>query len=299
MSIFSWLKTKAEAVTDSEVDKLKKQVEHLTRLVESSPGLRTVYVGNNTALVRLKYGHRIYIDSRDITIGMNMMIRGEWEAHYTNLVRKIVKQGDTIVDVGANYGYYSVICGWQVGKTGQVYSFEPNPAVFKFLNKSLKANGFFTNKMAESFQVGLSDYQGTSKFSFLDGDFGGGSMYTPENRIVKEKFDVIEVDVNTMDNQLSHVEKLDFVKIDAEGAEVGIVKGMTELIKRSPNIKILMEFYPNYINKHTPVEAFVDDLVSLGFRFYKPLPLGELKPMTEAQLKTTENCYILMSKAAL
>ncbi len=282
-----------------EIEELKKKIDHLTHIVNSSPGMRTVYVGNNTALIRLKYGHRIYVDSRDITIGMNMMIRGEWEAHYTELVRKIVKKGDTVVDVGANYGYYSVITGWQVGNSGQVYAFEPNPVVFNFLNKSLKANGFFTNKMAKSFQVGLSDYEGVSTFSFLDGDFGGGSMFTPENRIVKEKFDVIDVDISTMDIQLKDVKSLDFVKIDAEGAEVSIIKGMQSLISRSPNLKILMEFYPNYIKKHSTVESFVDELVKYGFVFYRPLIHGELQKISIEELKETANCYILMSKKEL
>ena len=282
-----------------EIEELKQQIQHLQHMIEVNPGLRTVHVGDNMAMVRLKYGPLIYVDTRDTTMSMHMMQKGEWETAYSDLVRKLVNEGDVFVDVGANYGYYSAIAGWQIGLSGKLYSFEPNPSVFKYLQKTLKANGFYIKKIVKSFQVGLSDFEGVSKFSFLDGDFGGGSMYIPENRIKKENFKVIDVDISTMDKLLSDVDSLDFVKIDAEGAEVGIINGMKKLINRSPNIKILMEFYPNHITTHTTVEEFVNELLNLGFHFYRPLLHGELEMISPQNLISTTNCYILMSKIEL
>lgn len=75
-----------------------------------------------------------------------MMITGLWERFNTDLFHKILKHGDTFVDVGANFGYFSILAGMLIGPMGKLYAFEPIPRVFELLTKSLKANGYLQGK---------------------------------------------------------------------------------------------------------------------------------------------------------
>ncbi len=278
------------------VSAVKDMVLSVKNFLEMNPGVRSIYVGGYTALVKLKFGRRLYVDSRDIGVGSHIMITGVWEKNYTELVKKLVKEGDTFVDVGANFGYYSVLGGHLVGKTGQVFAFEPNPRPFELLRMSMKANGFLKPNDSNVFKFGVSDAAGEASFNFKEGDFGGGSMFIPEQRLETEEFATIDIKIDSLDQMLSHVDSIDFIKIDAEGSEVNVIRGMKELIRRSPEIKILMEFYPNFIKKHVSLSEFTDELESMGFSFNKVIN-SKLVPVAASELPNLENCYLLLSKS--
>ncbi len=275
--------------------KIKEGIYNILELVEANPGVRSIYIGGYTALVRLKFGRRLYVDSRDIGIAQHIMITGVWEKHYTELVKKLVKKGDVFVDIGANFGYYSVLGGFLTGSTGKVYSFEPSPRPFELLEMSMKANGYLKPQSKNIFKLGVSDKVGTTTFSYKEGDFGGGSMFIPDARKAKEQFTDVTIKMDSLDNILSEEKQIDFVKIDAEGAEVSVIKGMQELIKRSPNIKILMEFYPGFIKKHMPIREFYNLFKNLNLTPYK-IDKSNLNKISLEQLESVSNCYLLFSK---
>lgn len=277
------------------IKSVKDIVSGIKSLLEANPGIRSLYIGDYTVLVRLKFGRRLYVDSRDIGVAQHIMVTGVWEQHYTELVKKLVKKGDTFVDVGANFGYYSVLGGFLVGNSGKVFSFEPNPRPFELLEMSMKANGFLKPQSKNIFKLGVSDKAGESSFSFKEGDFGGGSMFVPDSRKAKEQFSEVTIKLDSLDHVLVEEKELDFVKIDAEGAEVSVLKGMQSLIKRSPNIKILMEFYPNFIKKHIAISEFGELLKSMNLKIYK-VDKANLKEIMLENLDSITNCYLLLRK---
>ena len=278
---------------------IKDMLSNLTNYLLNNPGSRCIYIGNNTVLVKLRFGSRIYVDSRDIGIGSHIMISGLWEPEYTEMVKTLIKKGDTCVDIGANFGYYSVLFGHLCGHEGQVYAFEPNPRLFQLVTNSLKANGHLKFNPSNVFQYGVSDCEGEFSFSFKDGDFGGGSMYIPQSRLDNENFETITIKTKTLDEMLAHVEKIDFIKIDAEGSEAKIINGMEKLINRSSNIKILMEFYPAFIRQNGSVEDFLAKLKKLGLHFYiidKKNGKAKLRAVATSELLNVSECYILLTK---
>lgn len=279
---------------ENEIKELQHSIDQLKSLVVSAPGLRTTYIGNNTSLVRLKSGRRLYVDSRDINHGQEIMITGIWEKFNTDLFHNILKRGDTFVDVGANFGYFSILAGMLIGPKGKLYSFEPIPRVFDLLKKSLKANGYLQGK-SKVFQMAVSDKIEEIDLFYKDGDYSGGSFYIPESRIKVEKFSSTKVKTITLDDQLSDI-AVDFIKIDAEGSESKIINGMSQVIQNSPNLKILLEYNAASISKHQNVDQFKTKLNSFGFYFYAVGKDSSLRLVNPKDYNPPGNAYLLLSK---
>lgn len=155
---------------------------------------------------------------------------GFFEANLTNFFINFLKEGDTFLDVGAHVGYYSMLAAELVGSAGKVYSFEPTPRTFESL--SINANEY-DNVVVNNFAV-LNEER---TISFID----YGPRYSAFNGF-KER---TSVEVNFLKNQGSKIEvktiildeyceknniKPTFIKIDAEGAEHLILKGMNKLL---------------------------------------------------------------------
>ena len=87
---------------------------------------------SNFAIVQ---GHKMFLDSED---SLNLSINGIYEENETALIKKEIEQGNIVLDIGANIGYYTLIVAKLVGKNGKVFAFEPDPTNFALLKKILK-----------------------------------------------------------------------------------------------------------------------------------------------------------------
>src|SRR3954453_12660410 len=101
-----------------------------------------VYLGDHIGLCRILGRYKLHIDSRDGGFGANVMLDGYWELWLTQFMARSVARGAIVVDVGANYGYYSLLLADLVGPAGHVYAIEPNPAAATLLRRSVALNGF-------------------------------------------------------------------------------------------------------------------------------------------------------------
>jgi FkbM family methyltransferase len=139
---------------------------------------------------------------------------GTYERSGVDLFLDELEPGDRVVDIGASLGYYSLLAGRLVGPEGRVCAVEPDPHNVRFLEAHRGANRF-SDRMS-LFPVGLSDRAGTLSFDRGTGTGTGKLSDTGD----------IQVDVITLD-QL--VERLGWeptlVKIDVEGAELGVLQG--------------------------------------------------------------------------
>src|SRR5437667_4626672 len=107
------------------------------------PAVQPVYLGDHKALVRTVWGQLMVVDTRDLLIAPHLLMDGFWEAWVTSCFRKHVKPGMTVLDVGANVGYYSLLAASIVGRGGKVHAFEPNPDLFALLSNNAHINYFF------------------------------------------------------------------------------------------------------------------------------------------------------------
>ena len=164
--------------------------------------------------------------------------RNDYEPQVTSLFKSIIKKNMAVIDVGANLGYYTLLAAKLVGKNGKVISFEPDPLAFKGLKKNVQMNKC---NNVEIFNLAVSDKNEKRAFN-SDIDGLGGSAFLYEYNI-QTKNNII-VDAISLSSFLH--DKPDIVKIDVEGAEVEVIKGLGRLLDE--DIKIICEVHPNLLS---------------------------------------------------
>jgi len=164
-----------------------------------------------------------------------------YEPNITKLFCSLIRDGMTVVDVGASIGYYTLLAAKRVGENGLVLAFEPDPYRFIALKENVEINGWKNTKI---FRMALSDFEGESHFQILS--IGGSFAIIGD----KKRDEIITVMTTKLDSLLKSigVYDVDLIKIDAEGAEVRIFRGMKELLSKG-NVKVICDVYPDLIPK--------------------------------------------------
>jgi FkbM family methyltransferase len=209
-------------------------------------------------------GIKAYLDPTDKVMTPLILTMGNWESEETSWFLRSVKPGDTIVDAGANFGYYTLIGSRLVGDKGKVYAFEPDPKNFGLLQKNVRLNGL-TNVVLE--QKALSNRKGALKLFIAGQNKGDHRIYQPDGE-ARPSVDVeaVRLDEYFQDDKRS----IDFVKMDTQGAEGVILEGMTGLLEgRADGPTIFMEFWPYALKGlGTDAGALLKTLQSYKYKFY-------------------------------
>ncbi len=180
-------------------------------------------------------GCRLFLDSSD---PLGFSTRENWEPFETEIVRRVVKEGNVVLDIGANIGLYTVVLSKLVGENGKVFAFEPCPQTFAILKKNVEFNGC---KNVVLVQKAVSDVKGICKLHICDSNAGANSLGL--NKLSgPSSFDVERI---VLDDFLAdYCGKIDFVKMDIEGSEYSALKGMAKILKKSRRLKLFTEFNP-------------------------------------------------------
>ena len=165
------------------------------------------------------------------------LLRQPFESREVGLVKSLVQPGQTVVDVGANIGYYTLLFSRLVGDQGRVISFEPDPNNFELLSRNL-ADNRCDNVVPHRCAVGAE--QTTLKLYRCPGNHGMHRAY--ESICCGDAFVTVESVV--LDQYLADEPRIDFLKMDIEGFEYFALQGMSRLLEQhSPTI--LIEFSPS------------------------------------------------------
>jgi len=183
----------------------------------------------------------------------------------TKPFKEIIKPGMIVIDIGANIGYYSLVASMLVGKNGKVIAFEPELKNYAKLCKNIK---FSKYSNIIPINKALSDKDGKIKLFINKNDASDHRTYNPAgNR------NAIEINAAMLDTFLSQKDygcKVDFIKIDVQGFESFVLKGMNQIIKKNPNLKIITEFWPNGLREAgSSPKKFLEDLEKYGFKFFE------------------------------
>lgn len=208
-------------------------------------------------------GLKLYIDKFDTTVSEKLVETKIWEPYETKLFKQNLRIGNTVLDIGAHIGYYTLLASKKVGKEGKVYAFEPDPKNFQILKKNIVANDcqnvILVNKAVTKSSATVRLYineQNTGDHRIYDSK--DGRLY-------------ISVDSISLDEFFKNIKtKVNLIKMDIQGAEFGVIAGGLKLLKENPNIKIFSEFWPNglKLNKTSP-EKFLKIFSDFGFKIYQ------------------------------
>ena len=207
-------------------------------------------------------GHKIFLPRADIgDISHDISLFNTWgEKNEVNIFKNEIKKGNVVLDIGAHVGYYALLAAKLVGENGKVYAFEPDPRNFECLKKNVEQNGY---KNVVCLNKAVSNRTGKTKLFF--------SEETDNSQIVNRKDGKksVTVDVTTLDNFFENKNpRADFIKIDVEGAEGLALEGMTNLIKKNKNLKILTEFFPDRLKFNIGAKKYLEILEKYRFEFY-------------------------------
>ncbi|MBE9222219.1 FkbM family methyltransferase [Cyanobacterium stanieri LEGE 03274] len=225
---------------------------------------QTAYLGNGILLCRVLTKYFCYVQADDIGIAPHLSLNGYWEMWITEAITDAIQPGWHCIDIGANHGYYSLIMADIVGSSGHVIAIEPNPNIEKLLRRTMEVNGFLGNN-SEVIQMAVADeIDKTVNLYLPEGRGINGSICAgvSEEELSQNQDNVFPVQTTTLDELTKDWQKVDFVKIDAEGAEESIWKGMQNTITKNPDINIVLEFAP--VRCDNP-KALIEEIVKAGF----------------------------------
>ena len=158
---------------------------------------------------------------------------GEWEPYETRLIQDRLKSGDTMVDVGANIGYYSLLASRICGPEGRVVAFEPQNQNYALLQRNIERNHC---ENVQAHRVGLWLEPKAAQLHLNNENCGDHQLALNSERSQET------VTLQAGDDLLAG--GIDFLKIDTQGAEFGALSGMEKTLQRSPSLRMILEFWP-------------------------------------------------------
>jgi FkbM family methyltransferase len=183
-------------------------------------------------------GMALRVDLRDEGVGVPLYVRRAYEPRESAFVRRVLRPGMTVVDVGANLGYYALLAGRAVGPTGRVLAIEPDPQNFELLAENLRANRAGN---VSPVNVALGAAPGTALLHRSPDNFGDHRLFGDGTR------PTVPVPVVVFDELVDRLGFLDLVKIDVQGYEHHVARGMTRTLARGGVGTVLAEFWPHGI----------------------------------------------------
>jgi FkbM family methyltransferase len=204
-------------------------------------------------------GHRMRLDPDDTVVSALLREEGWFEPFETLLVQRLVSPGDTVVDVGANIGYYTLQFARLVGATGKVVAFEPDPHNFALLEENVWQNGYRNVTLV---RAAVAARSGGVRLHLNAANHGDHRIYASD-----PGRPAIDVEAVALDEYFAdHAGLLDLVKIDVQGAEAGVFAGMRRLMAEQRVARVLSEFWPRGLKVAGGDGAgFLDDRRREGF----------------------------------
>ncbi|MEQ1516293.1 MAG: FkbM family methyltransferase [Usitatibacteraceae bacterium] len=206
---------------------------------------RFVNVPDDASIAMVLGKYKMWVDLRDERLCPHLVFDGFWEMWVTSALARLTPVGTLAIDIGAHVGYYTMLMADAVGPEGNVLAFEPNPRLANFLRASASANGF-GGRIAVREEAVSDRTEGDLEFAV--------PRISPQNAAViydrgqaqgfrnvfGEGVEFLHVKPITLDSL--DLAKVGMVKIDAEGAELSIWRGMQKTIEHNPDIRICLEF---------------------------------------------------------
>jgi FkbM family methyltransferase len=272
------------------IDWVKRQVR----------GRDTWYWMGTHGIAVTRSGHKIFVPPGDLGVVPPIAVYGIWEPQVEAVLRRLVKPGDIVVEVGANVGYHTLVLAERVGRAGQVHSFEPHPRLLPLLRATLAFNGALGRRVTLHACAAL-DAPGRVGFAAAQEQVGSGhpqvlGLSAAYDEVYAERF---EVEAVRIDDRLADVPSIDLLRMDAEGSEGLALHGAAALIARSPRLRIVTEWSPAMLAARTSPADLAAWLGGQGFRAWTIARSGRLEQVAIDALPGLPHGELVLSRQDL
>jgi FkbM family methyltransferase len=252
-----------------------KSISGAIRLIENWPLFLRNYLNTTSkkyVTYKLRNGIKLKVTARESDV---VIIEGVWIHRFYNPRGFEIKEGDTVVDIGAHLGIFSVFAS-RNNRNGKIFALEPSPKNFKLLKYNIKVNKI---KNIVPIKKAVSNLDGKKKL-FL-GFIDSGNSLLDWQYVKKEYINVRTATLKSFFKKY-HVKQIDFLKIDAEGAEYEILFNCQNNIFKKIK-KISLECHN--IDKKRNVFKLKKFLERKGFKVKIRKPIGKISNMVYARQK--------------
>jgi FkbM family methyltransferase len=200
--------------------------------------------------------------SLDDAMGRAAFYAGEHDRKITWICRKLIRRGDTALDIGANIGMVTVHMARLVGSGGVVHAFEPNPRLVGMLRQALRRNCLPQVKLHD---FGLGPAEASMELRVPRSDTGGGSFV---HNWVAEDCRSVQVSIRTLDDVAREqgIQRVSLLKIDVEGFEASVFRGALCFLERVRPEAILFEVMERISGRVSDAPVF-RTLLDFGYSF--------------------------------
>jgi len=220
-------------------------------------------------------GATVILNPNDPVVSGALALR-VYEKTETRFFKSACKPGMIFLDVGANIGLYTALALPRIGSTGRVVALEPDSESFEYLRKTAIANHADN---VTCIRKAAADYSGVMKLFVSENNRGDNRLY--DNELATGSYEVEVAPLDLLLKELG-IGAVDLVKIDVQGFEGHVLRGMRETVARSPNLTILMEFWPHGLQcAQTDPAELLTDLQEMGLAVFELTSGGSLRPVAD------------------
>jgi FkbM family methyltransferase len=255
------------------------------------------------AVVSVSGGSRLRVSTAD-QIGRVLAISGVWEPSVTTPFKRALGPGDVCVDIGAHIGYFTLLASRLVGPDGHVYAFEPSPANYDALRANLNRNGVGN---VTAFQMAVGERAERALLHEAPGTNTGRSTLrnvTPNRAPIEGRGVFVDVRPATECIPEEDLRRIRVIKIDVEGYEVEVLRGLAPVFELGEPLAVFVEFNPAW-SEEAEAARFLDGLcrargftlqrLSAGYQLETLFPPRVEAPVNIASVPSHE-CDLLLTR---
>jgi FkbM family methyltransferase len=228
---------------EQKLDRLMNDISFIKRRMSS-------YLGGHEALGYLVDETPIFLNTDDFGCPINVINGGRYEEENLSVLASYRRQKTTFLDVGANLGIYALRMA-PMCRSGRIMAFEPLGRIRELLARSVYLNNH--SRLIEVQPFALSDMDGEAALFIQAGHAGAATFESSGNTSEL-------VQVRTLDRLVDPAFTCDLVKLDVEGHEHKALRGMREVLRRSPSCVVLFEKLPKNSGNEAELHQFFDEL---------------------------------------